>query len=315
MKRVCVVLGLLLCWLAEGSHGLSFVGVDAATSLYVGSTSLAAPAGVCAPGLLDEYKQCLASNPLATKMATGACLAMTGDLIAQWFGEGEEYDRKRGVSFGLFDALYRAGQHVAFPVIVAQCQGQHLSALAGLVPTHYLATLEQTLASQLGLVPLVYYPVFFTFTALVQGLDGESGLQRAKDNFLPLMKRNLLFWVPVQFVQFSFVEEGLQIPFLSLAGLAWTFILSVMAGSANAHSHQADTHAHAGHEYCVTATEPGCEIRDEQLFPHVAMEDFQDVLHTLHLENPTDDTADTQETETQTEQRKQLEEEQQLMVK
>ena len=46
------------------------------------------------------------------------------------------------------------------------------------------------------------------------------------------MKRNLLFWIPVQFVQFGYIQEDLQIPFLSMCGLAWTFILSVAAGSA-----------------------------------------------------------------------------------
>lgn len=35
----------------------------------------------------------------------------------------------------------------------------------------------------------------------------------------------------VQFVQFAFIQEDLQIPFLSICGLAWTFILSANAGS------------------------------------------------------------------------------------
>ena len=50
------------------------------------------------------------------------------------------------------------------------------------------------------------------------------------------MKRNLLFWIPVQFVQFGYIQEDLQIPFLSVCGLAWTFILSVAAGSAKGYS-------------------------------------------------------------------------------
>ena len=45
------------------------------------------------------------------------------------------------------------------------------------------------------------------------------------------MKRNLLFWIPVQFIQFGYIQEDLQIPFLSLCGLAWTFIISISAGS------------------------------------------------------------------------------------
>merc|ERR1712087_658818 len=50
------------------------------------------------------------------------------------------------------------------------------------------------------------------------------------------MKRNLLFWIPVQYVQFGYVPTWVQIPFLSAAGLGWTFILSVLAGSARGYS-------------------------------------------------------------------------------
>eukprot|EP00558_Chaetoceros_sp_UNC1202_P005975 CAMPEP_0197257984 /NCGR_PEP_ID=MMETSP1429-20130617/80583_1 /TAXON_ID=49237 /ORGANISM="Chaetoceros sp., Strain UNC1202" /LENGTH=147 /DNA_ID=CAMNT_0042721971 /DNA_START=6 /DNA_END=449 /DNA_ORIENTATION=- len=100
--------------------------------------------------------------------------------------------------------------------------------------------MEQTLASQLGIVPFFYYPVFYTITAFVQGLDSEAAVQRAKDTFIPLMKRNLLFWIPVQFIQFGYIDESLQIPFLSVAGLAWTFIISLFAGNAKQTSNESD---------------------------------------------------------------------------
>jgi hypothetical protein len=210
-----------------------------------------------AADLLNAYKHLLTSHPLPTKMATGATLAVAGDAIAQ-SREPAEYDKSRASSFAVFDTAYRAVQHYAFPFIVKHCHGQFLAgALASAAPLlhnhqehhlwpllhhqheaaalldqSYLAAMEQTLASQLGIVPFFYYPVFFALTAAVQGLDFDSGMIRAKENFLPLMKRNLLFWIPVQFVQFAFVAEDLQIPFLSACGLAWTFILSVSAGAA-----------------------------------------------------------------------------------
>lgn len=195
--------------------------------------------------LLDLYKQSLLSNPLPTKMITGATLAVCGDAIAQSRSD-DEYDKKRAASFAAFDCAYRAVQHFSFPAIVQQCQGQYIGALiasipglAGAVsgsgmedPTYYYGAMEQTLASQLGIVPFFYYPVFYTVTAFVQGLDTEAAVQRAKDTFIPLMKRNLLFWIPVQFIQFGYIDENLQIPFLSVAGLAWTFIISLFAGNA-----------------------------------------------------------------------------------
>merc|ERR1712183_880065 len=102
--------------------------------------------------------------------------------------------------------------------------------------TYYFGAVEQTLASQLGIVPFFYYPVFFSLTGFMQGLTASGALSRAKENFVPLMKRNLLFWIPVQFVQFGYIQEDLQIPFLSCAGLAWTFILSTYAGSAKSYN-------------------------------------------------------------------------------
>jgi hypothetical protein len=99
-------------------------------------------------------------------------------------------------------------------------------------PTQAAAAMEQTLASQLIIVPFLYYPAFFGLTGVMQGLTFEEVIERAQETFVPLMKRNLLFWIPVQFIQFSVLPVDLQIPFLSVCGLAWTFILSVAAGSA-----------------------------------------------------------------------------------
>lgn len=172
----------------------------------------------------------LAAHPLVTKMMTGGALATAGDAIAQTKTD-DEYDKLRALSFMAFDMCYRALQHFSFPIIVHECHGQFLGQLIQLNP-EYAAATEQTLASQLVIVPFFYYPVFFTLTGFMQGNTPAAALDRAKENFLPLMKRNLLFWLPVQFIQFGFIDEQLQIPFLSTAGLCWTFILSVAAGSA-----------------------------------------------------------------------------------
>ena len=59
-------------------------------------------------------------------------------------------------------------------------------------------------------VPLVYYPLFFSLTGIVQGLTIEDTIARAREKFLPLVQRNLQFWLPVQIVQFEFVPEELQ---------------------------------------------------------------------------------------------------------
>lgn len=250
---------LLLISITQGTSGLSIINPTTIQSIHDVSTSLphviqhsntiASASAASAPhatNLLDLYKQTLAEHPLPTKMITGGTLAVCGDAIAQSQAKDEDYSKRRAFSFMAFDMCYRALQHVSFPVIVQQCQGQYIGGAIASVPllasvfnsfgldnpTYYYGAMEQTLASQLGIVPFMYYPVFYVLTAFVQGLTTEEAVNRAKETFIPLMKRNLLFWIPVQFIQFGFIEESLQIPFLAVAGLGWTFIISLFAGNA-----------------------------------------------------------------------------------
>ena len=198
--------------------------------------------------IASSYNHELVQHPLVTKMLTGGTLATAGDAIAQsQMIPDQPYDKRRAASFMVFDMAYRALQHVSFPVLVHQLHGQYLSAALAhtavaqlVVSNDYYAAMEQTLASQLGLVPFLYYPVFFALTGAVQKMTLEASFDRAKENFLPLMQRNLMFWIPVQFIQFGFIDEQLQIPFLSAAGLCWTFILSAMAGSTKSYSSQSE---------------------------------------------------------------------------
>lgn len=213
--------------------------------------------------LLVKYRESLALHPLQTKMVTGGILAVTGDAIAQSRqiidskeDEKKTYDVRRAFSFAVFDMCYRALQQFSFPTIAQNCQGQTLGKALSSVPllqnalsqlangnglgshelTYYLSALEQTITFQFGIVPLIYYPVFFILTGSLQGLTPSQSFDRARETFIPLMKRNLLFWIPVQFGVFSFVDDQLQIPILCVSGLAWTIILSIMAGSAKSYA-------------------------------------------------------------------------------
>jgi protein Mpv17 len=186
--------------------------------------------------MVSMYKDSLMNNPLETKLLTGGLLAFLGDAIAQ--SQDAEYDQKRAASFVAFDLVYRAVQCALFPYITKTCDGHFFESSLSMLPLpdqmvdlHYLATLEQTFANQFIVIPIIYYPVFFSLTGWVQGMTLEATIERAENTIVPLLKRNWLFWIPVQYFQFGYVDEPLQIPFLCVAGLAWTFILSAAAGS------------------------------------------------------------------------------------
>ena len=187
--------------------------------------------------LLLNYKNSMVLYPLRTKVATGASLAVLGDSLAQ-SREPSEYNPRRAASFAAFDACYRVFQHNAFPTIVRIGQGRFLGNILSALPfvtvgnslKLFLAAFERTLLYQLVVIPLFYYPVFFTFTGFLQGLSLKETFQRAKANFLPCWKRNLMFWIPIQLIMFGLVDEKWQIPFVCLMGLIWSTILSVTAG-------------------------------------------------------------------------------------
>lgn len=276
--------------------------------------------------LYASYKQALVLNPLPTKMITGAIIAVAGDAIAQrCIGDDcPLYDSERTVAFAAFDASYRAMQHVLYPPMVQFFQGQYLSAVlvaaaGGMVivtdHTSVLAAVEQALVSQLVIIPLFYYPAFYAVTGLVQGLSFQETLDRARETFVPLMTRNLLFWIPVQFAVFGFCEEPLQIPILTMCGLIWTIILSVVAGSVKAPAAVAAVEsdevfvtaatngvmvgAEVYDTYCVTGMEPHCLIDPDDLFhaPHHTVMHAEEAEAILPVANG-DDNGKNLENET-----------------
>lgn len=192
-------------------------------------------------GFFQSYNQCLTTNPLPTKALTGAVLATAGDALAQSGEKGKPYDARRAASFAAFDSCYRLFQHIAFPLVIGNCRGRVLSSILSAVPglgngvasmTQSLAVAERVFTYQMMVVPLLYYPVFFSFTGLMQGLSLKGTFQRAKGIFLPCWKRNLMVWVPVQAFMFAFVPEKWQVAFTCVMGIMWSLKLSATAGKA-----------------------------------------------------------------------------------
>ena len=99
------------------------------------------------------YQSLLVTNPLGTKVGTGAVLAILGDALAQSTTEkGAPWDKRRAASFAVFDSCYRVFQHNMFPAVIRACQGSVIG-LLGVAPA-LAAAIERTMVYQLMVVPV-----------------------------------------------------------------------------------------------------------------------------------------------------------------
>ena len=126
-------------------------------------------------GLFNPYQNLLVTHPLQTKVVTGAILAVIGDAVAQKMTqEGQQqhqqdsssatyWDRRRALSFAVFDMCYRVFQHNMFPFIIRLGQGNVIKkVLPRILPSKNLvsfllpaaAAIEQTALYQLAIVPV-----------------------------------------------------------------------------------------------------------------------------------------------------------------
>lgn len=224
-----------------------------------------------ASSLAHGYMELLRTKPLQTKAMTAAVLAPIGDAIAQ-FQSQKSYNPLRGAAFLVFGALYtgcfqhywfdflnghiidwgealRLWGHPAETNIPVQAfvqqhsldWWQYFDVKAQIddvmntlqaPPTDSELALAKVAVNQFLIVPTVYMPIFFAVTGLLGGLDIPKSIARAESLYLPIMKRNYFYWLPVQFFQFLVLPVDLQIPFVSAASLVWTIILSTIASDA-----------------------------------------------------------------------------------
>jgi len=139
---------------------------------------------------------------------------------------------ERAVAFGIFGASYTgAFQHHLFDWLSSNCHGHTLARLCSASPAAEWvgwlgAAMERTLLNQLIIIPLLYLPYYFLVSGMVKGHSPRAIVASARRRYLPLLRRNWAFWVPVQFSFFTLVDPQHLVLATCLAGLAWNALLS-----------------------------------------------------------------------------------------
>lgn len=98
-------------------------------------------------------------------------------------------------------------------------------------PTTEILAAAKVAVNQFLVIPFVYMPLFFAITGALGGLDIPKSIARARSLYMPILQRNYLYWLPVQFGQFLFVPMDYQITYVCVASLIWTIILSSIGGT------------------------------------------------------------------------------------
>mmetsp|Transcript_21905 Transcript_21905/g.27097 ORF Transcript_21905/g.27097 Transcript_21905/m.27097 type:complete len:445 (+) Transcript_21905:83-1417(+) len=224
--------------------------------------------------LFEIYANSLKTSPIITKSLTSGILATLGDAIAQILSSkddvkddedsGFQYDIQRGICFLGFGALYTGTfQHFWFQYLGSNISewGEFFKVWGPTrvsIPVNDVYSLKEwwmyfdvvatfenppsdaalavgkLAVNQFITVPVLYMPLFFAFTGALSKLNVEQSIDRARSMYLPLLKRNYFFWLPMQLIQFLVIPTEWQIPYISAASLLWTVILSNIASQQTA---------------------------------------------------------------------------------
>ena len=169
-------------------------------------------------------------------VTTGGALAISGDIIAQSLAaRGAQdpddtqaslafppanWDATRTLALGTFGALYTGGaQHFIF----------------GFLNGSLSDPVQRLVLAQFCFIPFLYYPTYLLVVPALRTLPLDEQVatverERLQTQVLQRLPatlvRNWSFWLPVQFVQFSFIPPDMHVTYCAAFGVIWNAILS-----------------------------------------------------------------------------------------
>lgn len=170
--------------------------------------------------LLAKYNAALATNPLATKCATGAVLYAISDITAQLIqrrvNSEHELDLARTRKFALYGIgiavpIFHCWYTHVLPRITIPCQIRNTAAKL---------LIDQTFFSAFAI------NVFFLSMAPINGRGIGDGYKKLKREFTSTMVASWKLWLPVQTINLSMVPVAYQVLSINMVSVMWNVYLS-----------------------------------------------------------------------------------------
>lgn len=181
------------------------------------------------------YSAMAAQAPFTTGFITTGVKTTAADLFAQLVVEKKDkVDWRRNALFTTFGFCYLGGfQYWLYNVQFTKWCG-FITKHAG----HLGSAPVKTFIDQFLHHPMMYFPVFYSLKATVEGrpiLQGEdSALSRYRREAVDCWQALWKLWVPCTLFNFTFMPRHLRIPFVAATSFVWTITLSVMQGAFSA---------------------------------------------------------------------------------
>ena len=181
--------------------------------------------------MLSRFSSLAARRPMLVGAATATVKTCSADVLVQTTLEGRRFDQldtKRTAVFTIFGGCWMGfGQYLLYCRLFEYW-----------VPgTTALASASKAALDQLVHVPLLYFPIFYSIDALLEGQwarGADAGLAHMRtkmsEEMWPSLKANWTLWLPASFIGFKLVPTHLRIPYVSAVSMIWTTILSMMQG-------------------------------------------------------------------------------------
>jgi len=162
-----------------------------------------------------------------------SCFACVKNSVADYSiqktqNEGP-FNIKRTLGFSLFGLLHvGAGQYIILNKIIPR-----IIPSINKIPKPSNAVLKAIILDQFIHVPLIYFPLFYTFkefgeSTIFNPPETSNIIKNYKENLKNDMIISGSIFMPIQFLNYKFIPTHLRVPLLSSCGFLYVMLLSYL---------------------------------------------------------------------------------------